>query len=357
MLEDLKKKKRFQDAEAAVLGYLKHMPKGVQAQHWLYGTLALAIKVNGGKPERVRDALGYSAILAEATGNVNYILTAADLLFEDGDLQPFTLKVDGKAREVSVGALIDAVARKTPHRPQPLLMSMNLARRLRDPKRMAAAVEAVFALGWPGMDEAIRRRGPPPGRRPGRHPQGRPSRRGGRRPAGPPPGRVVARPGRPPVVDGRRGSRPPREGTPGRHRPPRHAPHRLRRRHRRERQGEASRGGLHLPARLRRRLHRPRRGRLPGPRQAAHRDGQPRDHLARGHPRRASRDPHGRHPEARHRLRPGQGRRDEIPRLGRPARVRAGRHPPEGRTSQGGAPLHRHARRGGRPPGKGDGRP
>ena len=42
---------------------------------------------------------------------------------------------------------------KVPHRVEPLLMSINLAQKTKDPKRMADAIEKLLALGWPGDDD------------------------------------------------------------------------------------------------------------------------------------------------------------------------------------------------------------
>ncbi|MGE3819448.1 MAG: hypothetical protein AB7I30_08435, partial [Isosphaeraceae bacterium] len=44
-----------------------------------------------------------------------------------------------------------------PHRGEPLLMSINVAQKTRDAARMGESIEKLLALGWPGIDEAIRR--------------------------------------------------------------------------------------------------------------------------------------------------------------------------------------------------------
>ncbi len=56
-----------------------------------------------------------------------------------------------------VGALLDQATALIPHRAEPLMMSINLAQKTHDPKRMGDAVEALLSLGWPGNDEGIRR--------------------------------------------------------------------------------------------------------------------------------------------------------------------------------------------------------
>ena len=55
-----------------------------------------------------------------------------------------------------VGPLLDLAAEKVPHRSEPLIMSINLARATKDPKRMGDAVSRLLELGWPGDDDRIR---------------------------------------------------------------------------------------------------------------------------------------------------------------------------------------------------------
>ena len=43
-----------------------------------------------------------------------------------------------------------------PHRFEPMVMSINLAQKTKDPKRMADAVDRLLSLGWPGQDEYFR---------------------------------------------------------------------------------------------------------------------------------------------------------------------------------------------------------
>ena len=43
-----------------------------------------------------------------------------------------------------------------PHRFEPMVMSINLAQKTKDPDRMADAVDRLLSLGWPGQDEYFR---------------------------------------------------------------------------------------------------------------------------------------------------------------------------------------------------------
>ena len=45
---------------------------------------------------------------------------------------------------------------KVPHRFDPIVMSINLAQKTKDPVRMADSVERLLSLGWPGRDEYFR---------------------------------------------------------------------------------------------------------------------------------------------------------------------------------------------------------
>jgi len=129
------------DVHAAILGYLKHRPKN--AEFWMYEALALAIEMNGGKPEDVKTALEYAADLAQRSHNPNHLVSAADKLFLKG-------------YNDRVGALLDEASEKVPHRAEPLVMSINLAQKTREPARMAASIDKLLSLGWPGQDEYFR---------------------------------------------------------------------------------------------------------------------------------------------------------------------------------------------------------
>ena len=129
------------DVHAAILGYLQHRSKN--AEFWMYEALALAIEMNGGRPEDVETALNYAADLAQRSHNPNHLVSAADKLMLKGYYD-------------RVGTLIDEAAEKVPHRAEPLLMSINLAQKTKDPKRMAQSIDQLLSLGWPGQDEYFR---------------------------------------------------------------------------------------------------------------------------------------------------------------------------------------------------------
>ncbi|OJW19582.1 MAG: hypothetical protein BGO49_14090 [Planctomycetales bacterium 71-10] len=109
----------------------------------MYEALGLAIEMNGGKPEDVHKALDNAADMALRTHNPNHLVSAADKLLLKGHTD-------------RVGPLLDEAMPKVPHRAEPILMSMMLAQKVRDPKRMADSVERLLALGWPGQDDYFR---------------------------------------------------------------------------------------------------------------------------------------------------------------------------------------------------------
>jgi hypothetical protein len=134
--------KKFADSQAALMAYLTYRSKN--AEPWMYEALALAIKENKGKEEDARTALNYAADLAERSQNPNLLFSVADQLYLHNYLD-------------RVGALLDAVTEKVPHRAEPLIMSIMLAQKTKDPKRMADAVDKLLSLGWPGNDAILRR--------------------------------------------------------------------------------------------------------------------------------------------------------------------------------------------------------
>lgn len=134
--------KKFRDVRAVLQGYLTYHSKS--AESWMYEALAISIKMNQGKDSDVKTALGYAADLAVRSRNPNYLVSVADQMMM---LQHFD----------RAGALLDQAAALVPHRGEPLVMSINLAQKLRDPRRMGDSIEKLLSLGWPGMDETLRR--------------------------------------------------------------------------------------------------------------------------------------------------------------------------------------------------------
>ena len=137
----LNQSRKFQEVYEALLGYLTY--RHSNREPWMYEAMALAIEMNKGKPEEVKKTLGYAADMAFQTRNPNDLVSVADLLYLHKTYE-------------RVGPLLDMAAEKVPHRSEPLIMSINLARATKDPKRMGDAVEKLLELGWPGDDDRIR---------------------------------------------------------------------------------------------------------------------------------------------------------------------------------------------------------
>jgi hypothetical protein len=141
IVRDLNRIGRPRELHAALIGYLKNHPK--QAEPWMYEALAGAIELNQGSAADVKKSLDYAADLAQRTHNPNHLVSAADQLY-------FRSYYD------RVGALLDEAMPLIPHRFQPIVMSINLAQKIKDPVRMADSVERLLSLGWPGQDEYFR---------------------------------------------------------------------------------------------------------------------------------------------------------------------------------------------------------
>jgi hypothetical protein len=113
----------------------------------MYSALALATKMNGGTEANIKTALGYAADLAQKGRNPNDLVSVAD--------QMLIMGVSDR-----VGPLLDQAMELVPHRGEPILMSINLAQKTHDPKRMGDSVDRLLSLGWsgePGFDEGLRR--------------------------------------------------------------------------------------------------------------------------------------------------------------------------------------------------------
>lgn len=140
-LEGLRRHKRFLDIQAALTGFLRYRAK--DPEPWLYELLAEAIALNKGKPEDVKAALTYAAKQAVKTGRPLDLTRVADNLATHH-------------MEDQVGPLLDRAIEIDPGNPRAILMSLALAGRAKDPKRMATALEQLLSLGWPGTDEVWR---------------------------------------------------------------------------------------------------------------------------------------------------------------------------------------------------------
>ena len=140
-VRDLNRAGRPREVHAALIGYLANHAK--LAEPWMYEALAAAIELNQGSAGDVKIALNYAADLAQLTHNPNHLVSAADQLFYKGYLE-------------RVGPLLDEAMPLVPHRWEPIVMSINLAQKTKDARRMADTVESLLALGWPGQDEYFR---------------------------------------------------------------------------------------------------------------------------------------------------------------------------------------------------------
>ncbi len=143
-LASLNRLRKPREVHAAILGYLKNASyHRVKIEPWMYEALALAINMNDGSDVDVKTSLNYAADLAQGTHNPNHLVSVADLLFRKGHFE-------------RVGTLLDEAMPKIPHRSEPIVMSINLAQKTKDPVRMADSLERLLSLGWPGLDEYFR---------------------------------------------------------------------------------------------------------------------------------------------------------------------------------------------------------
>ncbi len=129
------------DVEAALRAYLTLQNK--HRETWMYEALAIAIEMNHGSPADVKTSLYYAADVAQQSHNPNFLLSVASMLFMRGYFD-------------RIGALLDETADKVPHRSEPLVMSINLAQKSKDPRRMGATIDRLLSLGWPGQDDYFR---------------------------------------------------------------------------------------------------------------------------------------------------------------------------------------------------------
>ena len=113
------------------------------AEPWMYELLATSIEINQGSAADVKKSLNFAADLAQRTHNPNHLVSVADQLFMRGYFE-------------RVGPLLDEAMPQVPHRSEPMVMSINLAQKTKDPIRMADAIDRLLSLGWPGQDEYFR---------------------------------------------------------------------------------------------------------------------------------------------------------------------------------------------------------
>ncbi len=137
----LRASKDMTDVEAVLGGFLSSRPE--RAEPWMFGTLTTAIEINGGDKERIKGWLDYCAQIAERDNNPNSLLLAADQYLLRGYVE-------------NVGRLLDKTAEKVPHRDEPFLLMLVLARKTNDADRMKLAGDKLLSLGWPRVDNRVR---------------------------------------------------------------------------------------------------------------------------------------------------------------------------------------------------------
>jgi hypothetical protein len=150
----LRQQKRFDRAELAISAYLRH--RGAKAEPWMYEMLAAAMELNKREPSQVQTAIGWAGYLAERKKDPIALLRVADMLMLR-QLDSIELPSQGgKPRVIEAGRLLDQATSLAPHLDGPIWLSMQLAKRHKDPERFARNLEQLLSLGWPGSDEALR---------------------------------------------------------------------------------------------------------------------------------------------------------------------------------------------------------
>ena len=141
----LRKESKFDHIEAILWNYLKHHPR--EAKSWMYQGLAVAMDINRRDTAKVKTALSYAADLALASEDVTAMVMVAELMY-----------ARGIRNDETVIKLIDAARTRAPLLAAPKLMSLTLAREAVDPERMIITLEELLSVGWPLVDEAIRKK-------------------------------------------------------------------------------------------------------------------------------------------------------------------------------------------------------
>jgi len=156
---DMIKAGRLDYAEAAIKAYLFY--HGKDAQPWMYEILVKCIESRKGLPgvskekvdADVRQTIGYAAHLAKKRKNAGDMMRIADMMVIRGLYGP----IGDPGYQTNIGELVDLSADKDPSSAYPPMMSINLANHDKDPKRMADAADRLLSLGWPGLDDKVRR--------------------------------------------------------------------------------------------------------------------------------------------------------------------------------------------------------
>ena len=141
-------------AEQALTAYLKYHAK--HAAPWMLGLLGDAMEINKRDPAAIKVLFGRYARLASTSKDPIALIAACDALLAHDYYEidvPAGIAGPGKIRLVD---LLDQAMKASPQKPHPILMSLVLAERQKDPKRMADSAETLLSLGWPGVDGAWR---------------------------------------------------------------------------------------------------------------------------------------------------------------------------------------------------------
>ena len=146
-----KQLEQYKNAEAAIKKFIAYNPTA--AEPWMYEFLVKTIEARKGPDAEVKDAISYGAMLAKRTKNPNDLVRVADMMAVRNFIGP----VGRPGYETNIGELVDLAAQQVPTNAIPPMMSVNLAAKTKDPKRMAVAAEQILALGWPGIDDTLRR--------------------------------------------------------------------------------------------------------------------------------------------------------------------------------------------------------
>ena len=148
----LTQSKDLDHAEAAIKGFLNH--HGKKAEPWMYVWLAKTIGERKGPEDEVKTTLSFAAFLAKRTRNPTDLIRVADMMV----IRKFYGPIGTPPKfETSIGELVDMAAEKIPANCYPPMMSMNLARETKDPKRMGDGADRLLSLGWLGLDDKMRR--------------------------------------------------------------------------------------------------------------------------------------------------------------------------------------------------------
>jgi hypothetical protein len=140
--------------EKALTAYLKY--HGKHAAPWMLGMLGATMEINKRDPTAIKVAFGRYARLASASKDPIALIAASDALLAHSYFEIDVPDGVGGAGKVRLGDLLDQAMKAAPQKPHPILMSLVLAEKQKDPKRMGDTAETLLSLGWPGVDGAWR---------------------------------------------------------------------------------------------------------------------------------------------------------------------------------------------------------